>query len=171
MIRTTLCAGALASLLCLGLAGTAWSQQRAGGMSDQRFATKAAADGMAEVKLARLALEKSNNPEVKKFAQRMIDDHSKAGKQLTGILTQKNINVPERIDAKHQALFDRLSSLQGDAFDREYARAMLADHEEAVRLFEKEVKNGRDLDLRNFAETTLPTLKEHLEMAQRLAGK
>src|ERR1035438_9283123 len=51
-------------------------------VNDTQFAKKAAQGGMAEVKMGQLAQEKGTSDAVKKFGQRMVDDHSKAGDDL-----------------------------------------------------------------------------------------
>jgi putative membrane protein len=131
---------------------------------------KASAGGLAEVNLSMLAEKQASNPEVQKFAQRMVRDHSKANKQLNRIADQQRLRVAQTMDAPHQALADKLSAMQGAAFDHSYVNHMLKDHEEAVKLFENEGKNGQNEALRNFASETLPTLKEHLQLVRKLAG-
>jgi putative membrane protein len=164
-MRVTFCAGALALCLCLPRLMLA---QEENPVSDQKFADKAANIDKAEVKLAQLALEKTSNADVKKFAERMVQDHSRMDKKLTGIMTQQNLPMPERLDAKHQALYDRLSRLQGEEFDRAYAAAMVKGHTEAIQLFESEARNGKDAAIRSLAETEVPTLKEHLALAEKM---
>ncbi len=66
---------------------------------------------------------------------------------------------------------DKLSKSSGAEFDRQYANAMVKDHKEDVKEFSKEADKGKDPDVRAFASKTLPTLKEHLKMAQDMAGK
>jgi len=134
--------------------------------SDQTFAIKAAEGGLAEVKLGTLAKEKAESADVKNFGQQMVDDHSKANDELKPILTSKGISVPETLDAKHQATYDRLSKLSGAEFDRAYMKDMLADHKTDVSEFRKESEKGSDPDLKGFAAKTLPTLEHHLSMAQ-----
>src|ERR1051326_6505759 len=82
-------------------------------MNDTTFVTKAAEGGMAEVQLGKLAVEKASSDEVKKFGQRMVDDHGKANDELKSLAQQKNITIPSDLDAKDKALRDRLSKLSG----------------------------------------------------------
>jgi putative membrane protein len=134
--------------------------------SDQKFVTKAAEGGMAEVELGKLAADKATNPEVKQFAQRMVDDHGKANDELKSIASKKNITLPTDLDAKDKALRDRLSKLSGAAFDRAYMQAMVKDHRTDVNEFRTESKSGRDGDVKAWAAKTLPTLEQHLKLAQ-----
>ena len=134
--------------------------------NDSQFVMKVASDGIAEVELGRLAADKASSPDVKKFAQRMVDDHSKANDELKTLAQNKNITLPAAIDAKHKAHVDRLSKLSGEAFDRSYMRDMLMDHQKAVAAFRTESKSGKDADVKAWAGKTLPTLEEHLKLAQ-----
>lgn len=134
---------------------------------DQNFVNSASQGGMAEVKLGQLAASKGQNPKVKEFGQRMVDDHSKANNELTAIVQRKNLTAPSGLTSKDQALMDRLQGLSGAEFDKAYMNAMVKDHETDIAEFEKEANSGSDEDFKNFAAKTLPTLKEHLNMARQ----
>jgi len=134
--------------------------------NDTTFVTKAARGGMAEVELGKLATEKASNDEVKKFGQRMVDDHGKANDELKALAQQKNMTVPSDLSAKDKALRDRLSKLSGAAFDRAYMHAMVTDHRADVNEFRVQSQSGKDAEVKAFAAKTLPTLEEHLRMAQ-----
>jgi putative membrane protein len=133
---------------------------------DQKFVHNAAAGGMAEVELGKLAQEKGSSEQVKSFGKRMVDDHSKANDELKMIAQKKNITLPTDLDRKDKSLRDRLSKLSGPAFDRAYMRAMLMDHRKDVNEFQHESKAGADPDVKSFAAKTLPTLEDHLKAAQ-----
>jgi putative membrane protein len=137
-------------------------------MGDAHFAKEAAQGGMAEVKLGQLAQEKGANDSVKSFGKRMVDDHSKAGDKLKEVTSRENITLPTDISAKDQATYDRLSKLNGAAFDRAYARDMVKDHQTDVAAFQKEANTGRDDSLKGFASETLPTLQHHLKQAEEM---
>jgi putative membrane protein len=134
--------------------------------ADESFVKNEARGGMAEVELGKLAAEKASNANVKAFAQRMVSDHEKANDELKQIATSKNITLPTGPDAKQKKERDRLEKLSGAAFDRAYMNAMLADHKKDVAAFMRESKSGNDPDVKAFAAKTLPTLQEHLTMAQ-----
>jgi putative membrane protein len=134
--------------------------------ADAGFVMKAAKGGMAEVELGKLAAEKASSADVKKFGQRMADDHGKAADELKALAKTKNITLPTEIDAKDRALLQRLSGLSGNAFDRAYMQAMLADHRKDVAEFRTESRSGKDPDVKAWAAKTLPTLEEHLKLAQ-----
>jgi putative membrane protein len=136
---------------------------------DLKFVQGAASGGLLEVKSSELALKKSTSPDVKKFAQRMIDDHTKAHKELLAVVKRKGMEPPKDLMPLHQALLDRLTKAGAGDFDKEFWTSQLAAHEEAVALFEAEAKAGQDVDLKAFATKTLPTLKEHLRMVQDMA--
>jgi putative membrane protein len=137
-----------------------------GKMPDETFVRKAAMGGMAEVDLGKLAAEKAGSDDVKKFGQRMADDHSKANDELKTLAQNKHITLPTEPDPHAKAMHDKLATLSGAAFDRAYMQAMLADHKKDVSEFRVEAKSGKDADVKGWAAKTLPTLEEHLRLAQ-----
>ena len=133
------------------------------------FWSKAAQGGMAEVELAKLALQKSQNADVKKFAQTMVTDHTKANDELKGLATKKNVTLPTDLGS-HKSTLDDLNGKTGADFDKAYVAAMVDDHEEDVDLFEDNTDNS-DPDIKAFTTKTLPTLKSHLEMIKGIQSK
>jgi putative membrane protein len=138
---------------------------------DQTFAMKAAQGGLAEVQLGQLAAQKASNPDVKAFGQKMVDDHQKANDQLKQAAAQENIALPTEPAAKDKAEAARLEKLSGDAFDKAYMSHMVADHKKDVAEFQKEAKSGQDPQIKSFAQQTVPTLQEHLKLAQQTQAK
>lgn len=139
--------------------------------ADQAFVREAAIGGMAEVDLGQLAAAKAENPDVKQFGQRMVDDHGKANSELKNWASQKNVTLPNALDAKHKAEHEKLEKLSGAAFDRAYMASMVADHNKDVAAFMRESKSAKDPDLRVWAGKTLPTLQEHQKMAKAINAK
>ena len=132
---------------------------------------QAAAGGMAEVEMARLALEKASSDEVKRYAQQMIDDHTKANEELMQVASQKGVQLPTGPDVRHMALLGRLRNASGAAFDRMYIKeAGVKAHASMEKLFTKEFTGGRDADARGFASRTLPAVQMHLRMAREISG-
>ena len=169
-MRSLVLAGFAAAATTL-TAGQALAQQappaaNAAMAADKAFVMKAARGGMAEVELGKLAADKASSADVKQFGQRMVDDHGKAGDELKTLARSKNIELPAQIDPKDKALHDKLSKLSGEAFDRAYMQAMLADHRKDVAEFRTESRAGKDPDVKAWAAKTLPTLEEHLKLAQ-----
>lgn len=151
-------------------ANTTSGKQSAGmGDTDSTFVKKAAQGGVAEVELGQLAVQKASNDEVKKFGQRMVDDHTKANDQLKQVAAEKQIEIPRTMTAKDKATKTRLDKLSGEKFDKAYMKDMVKDHQKDVSEFEREAKMCKDPAVKSFAEQTLPTLKEHLQNAQQIA--
>jgi putative membrane protein len=138
-------------------------------VDDKAFVVKAEKGGMAEVDLGKLAAEKGSTDEVKKFGQRMADDHSKADGELKTLAQSKNITLPANLDAKEKATHDRLAKMSGAAFDRAFMTQMLADHRKVVAAFRTESRSGKDPDVKAWAGKTLPTLEDHLKSAETTA--
>jgi putative membrane protein len=137
------------------------------GSNPATFVKTAALDGMTEVELGKLAASKSSTSDVKKFAQKMVQDHAQANQQLTAIARSKGLAVPTKLDAKHEAMVKELSSKSGAAFDSAYASHMAKAHTKAVALFEA-ASQSSDSDLAAFAKKTLPTLQQHEQLANNL---
>jgi putative membrane protein len=133
---------------------------------EEKFIKDAAMGGMAEVELGKIAAEKATNSQVKEFGQRMQKDHGKANDELKKLASDKAVELPKELEGKHKSTVERLSKLAGNEFDREYMRVMVDDHKETVDKFQREAKSGKDADVKNFASKSLPTLKEHLALAQ-----
>jgi putative membrane protein len=170
---------ALAPIMAV-LAGPALAQQTAAtgnaatgqlNSVDRQFVSSAASGGVAEVETAQLAQQRGSKAQVKSFAQRMIDDHTKANQQLASLASQAGITPPTEPDAKEKAAAAKLKALNGAAFDRTYVRQEIQDHKDTIALFRKEAKSGQDPQLKQFAAQTLPTLEQHLKMAQKIGTK
>jgi putative membrane protein len=136
--------------------------------TDRSFIMKAAEGGMAEVQLGQLATQNASSDDVKKFGQRMVDDHTKANDQLKQLAESKGVKVPADLNAKDKATKDRLSKLNGAAFDRAYMKDMVQDHTKDVAEFRKESTSAKDSDVKGFASQTLPTLEDHLKEAKSI---
>jgi putative membrane protein len=138
-------------------------------MADQKFIKDAAQGGMSEVDLGRLAVEKGSSEEVRKFGQQMVDDHSKANDRLKELATSKGINLPKTPNVAQKATKTRLAKLSGEQFDKAYMTDMLRNHKRDVTAFQAESNLAHDVDVKNFATLTLPTVRDHLKEAQTIA--
>ena len=139
--------------------------------ADRSFATKTAQDGMAEVQLGNLAKDHASNAAVKDFGNRMVTDHTKANDQLKDWASKNNVTLPTDMDAKDKAEYDRLSKLNGDAFDKAYMRTMVSDHTKDVAAFKKESDRAHNADLKKWVADTTPTLEDHLKQAKDVAAQ
>lgn len=137
--------------------------------ADSKAITDMAMVNMAEVEMGKLAQSKSQNPEVKTFAQQMIDDHGKALQEVQTVAQSKGVSLPTELDAKHKAMAAKLEKLSGDAFDREYMKVGgLASHKEAHSLLQKNQKAAKDPEVKGLATKMLPTVEQHLKAAQQM---
>jgi putative membrane protein len=138
------------------------------------FVKQAAAGGEFEIRSSKLALKQSKSEDVKRIAQRLIDDHTKAGEELKSTVKQADVKakIPEKLDQKHQAMMDDLKKTKGTAnFDKVYLDQQLSAHQDAIALFSGYAESGDNDKLKSFAEATLPTLQEHQQMVTSvLAG-
>jgi putative membrane protein len=140
-------------LALAGASSAALAADNAKAPQSTTFVNKAAQTGMAEVELGKIALSKSQDPEVRSFAQRMVEDHGKANKELASIAKAQGIDTPKSLDAEHRAMIDELKSKNGAEFDRTYSHHMNMGHSDAIELFEKESRSA-DAALAGFAQKT-----------------
>jgi putative membrane protein len=138
---------------------------------DRKFLSEAADGGMLEVELGKLAVQKATDEGVKKFGQRMVDEHSKVNDELRKLATREGVGLPTALSAKNRDLKRRLASLSGGYFDKAYMTDMVTDHKEDVAAFQRESNLARDPQMRSFATQTLPAMREHLKNAQEIAFK
>jgi putative membrane protein len=135
---------------------------------DALFVKMAASDGLHEVELGKIGAAQAKSAEVKKFAETMVKDHTKANEELKTAAKAANLAVPEKIDAKHQKHIDTFKNYKGADFDTAYVKHMVEDHTEAVELFTRASKEAKNPQLKDFATKTLPVIQAHLEQAKKL---
>ena len=153
---------------CGLLASVALAQT--GAPSAQDFVTKVAISDMFEIQSSHLALSKQADTDTKPFAEKMVQDHQKTSTELKALVDGGKVKatLPSALDAEHQKMLDDLKAKSGKDFDQSYDHVQLKAHRDAVALFEAYAKGGDNADLKGWAGQTLPHLKEHLSMAEKL---
>jgi putative membrane protein len=136
--------------------------------ADERsFVNEAASGGRFEVESSQLALEKArDDAELLQFAQRMIEDHTRANKELEQIASRKGLAPAQTMSSRHAMLVDRLRGLESPEFAREFRMIQVEAHRDTIDLFERAARGLSDPDLKSFAQRTLPTLRAHLAHLQ-----
>ncbi|MBI4047224.1 MAG: DUF4142 domain-containing protein [Devosia nanyangense] len=137
--------------------------------SAQQFTDIAAVSNLFEIESSKIALQKATSPQVKEFAQRMIDDHTKAGDELKAAADAQSIKVPTDLDDKHKQMLDQLNAASGADFDAAYIQMQTDAHHEAVALFDQFSKGGETGQVKDFAAKTLATLQEHEKAVEALS--
>ena len=135
---------------------------------DELFVNQTTQDSLSEIELGRLALDRSNNQQVRALAQRLIDDHNRAIEQLRPIANGMGMTLPTRQAEMHLQLTQVLSGLRGSEFDREFIGHMVSDHAGLVAQLQDKANSARNLQLRQFASTQLPIVRDHLMQAQNI---
>jgi putative membrane protein len=133
------------------------------------FLKEVAISDMFEINSSKLAQDKGNAPE-KSFAAQMVTDHTKTSNELKGLVSSGKVKaeLPTALDSSHQSKLDKLKGESGKDFSSDYNSMQVSAHKDAVSLFERYAKGGENADLKNWAGKTLPALKHHLEMAEKL---
>lgn len=135
---------------------------------DAEFAVEAADGSLMEVQLGTLALTKASSPEVKQFAQMMVDEHGKANNELKSLAQQKNITLPTVMGNERKKEYDNLSEKSGAEFDKEYMDLMVKDHKEDIEEFEEQSEESEDAEIKAWASSKVSTLRKHLQEAERI---
>ena len=134
----------------------------------KEFLTKAANSGMAEVQLAKMAQQKATIDAVKSFAAMLERDHTAVGDQVKSFATQRNVALPSAPSDDKQKMVNDMEKMSGKAFDKEFISMMVKGHNDGITLFEDTKANASDVDIKNFADKTLPTLRMHLDSAKAI---
>lgn len=163
VLRLTLILPALAMVCIAGAQAS-----KPDNATDRAFWFDASQAGRAEVEQARLAMTNSSNEAIKTAAQKLIDDHVKMNQDLRELTSKHELMMPMIIAPKYVIAYRKLSALKGPAFDRAFLRMMIQDHKGAIKLFQKEIKKGNDLDLKEFCQKYLPEIQEHLDSLKRM---
>jgi len=138
--------------------------------STQDFVTEAAQSDMFEIQSSEAALKTNGNTVLKTFAQRMVTDHTKTTAELKAAVTADapKISLPTAMTSSQQSMLKKLQGLHGADFDRQYVSDQVSGHKDAVSLFQRYSNGGENPKLKAWAAATLPTLQQHLDMAQKL---
>lgn len=156
-----LVAGILAGVI---VSSPAFAQDKA----SQKFLKQAIEGNLAEVQMGQLAEKNGKSDGVRSFGQMLQKDHSDANQKATAAANQMGMSPPSEPNSKQKAMYDKMSKLSGDKFDREFAKHMVADHKKDIKDYEKQAKQNDAAG--SYAKETLPTLQKHLETAQSLNG-
>ncbi len=155
-----------AALLCVPLL----AQDNAFSQADKQFVKQATEGSNAEIALGNLAQEKAKSEDVKQFGQKMVSDHTNLNQQMQPVAQQMGLSLsPDEMDAKSKATEAKLKMLSGDAFDKAYIKAMVADHHEDLAKFKREIATTKNSDLKTSVEQGKQTIQEHLDLAEKLA--
>ena len=136
---------------------------------EAKFLEEAVRGNVAEVKMGELAQQRGQSEAVREFGQMLVEDHSNALKETAELAKDLEVIPPAQPSAEQTQKHDALARLSGEEFDRQFAAEMVKAHEETIAKYEKHVEsNVGDSKVREHAQELLPTIREHLAMAQRL---
>lgn len=136
---------------------------------DQKILMDMARANIAEIEAGKLAQTKSQNDQVKSFAQQMIDDHSKALNEAQQVAQAKGVTLPTEPDSKHKQMAAKLEKMSGETFDKNYmAQAGLSDHKKVLAMLKKNAQRAKDPDVKALAEKMTPVVEQHLKAAQQM---
>jgi len=135
---------------------------------DRQALERLAQADMAEIAAGKLAQQKASSPEVKKYGEHMVQEHTKMLQEGTQLAQKKGVQPPREPGKKHQSAMKKLEGLSGEEFDRQYISQMVKDHDEVMKLAQKTAKDTKDPELKAHVEKGSPHIKEHLEQARKI---
>ena len=138
--------------------------------TDRQFIAKAAQSDMTEIQTSQLALKRSQNAQVRQFAQEMIQQHTQSSENLKPIAAQKGVALPSSLGTENQALLTKLMKLSGTQFDQAYMDGQAKAHAKTKGVYQNELKQGKDADVKAFANQVLPIVTAHLRMVQNMVA-
>ena len=166
------------SLVCLVAAGAlvalpAFAQIK----SDQKIdnADAAAMKQLAQANLneiegGKAAASKAQSPDVKQFAQKMVDDHTQMLNDLKALARQKSVSLPESVSLKDKAQMKMMERASGADFDKKYMEEMVKDHQKDLKEVQDLTAKTKDADFKAALQKASGKITEHLQLAQRIAN-
>jgi putative membrane protein len=137
--------------------------------ADKQFVEKTALSNLTEVDFGNVASTRGESEMVRNFGQHMISEHTTAQQELRTLADEyDDVDWPEQPDAAHQQLKQQLMTMSGRAFDSAYMASQVADHQMTLDIFENEISNGKDSDVRAYANKYMPHIQHHLERADSI---
>jgi len=138
-------------------------------MQDKAFLRKAVEGGVAEIQLGKLATDRASADDVKAFGQKMVDDHTRLNESMAPIGQSMGVALPRKMSKADQAEYDKLGTLSGEAFDKEYIAYMVKDHHADLREFRIESAGTNDPELKAAVDKAAQVIHEHMVLADKLA--
>jgi putative membrane protein len=141
-------------------------------MTAPMFVQMMAMGDMFEIQSSQAALKNSKDAEVRKFAQMMIDDHTKMSAELKAAVQAGNVSaqMPTSLAGEKAQMLQQMSGMSGAQFDQMYWKAQVQAHQEALQLAQSYAKSGDNAALRQHAQKGAPIIEQHLKMAQKMMG-
>ncbi len=150
-----------------GAGGTSSASGDKLSQSDERMLKQIAEANLAEISAGKMAQDKAQSDEVKSFAKKMVDDHTKALDDLKQLAQSKGVTLPSEPDKQHMAMEKKLQALSGEKFDKQYLQqAGDRAHKETHRLLQRASSRAEDSDLKNYASKVIATVESHQQMAK-----
>jgi putative membrane protein len=161
----------VALVFIIGWGSLLFAQEKAGkkDVPDREFMIYAARDGLFHVEAGKLAVQRGSSEGVKKFGQHAIDHHTQINDELAQLASKKGVTLPKKMNTKAREALDKVAKLSGPDFDKAYLEMEIKDHSRDLSAFQKEVKEGKDPDVKAWAAKTVSAIEEHLKMARDLS--
>ncbi len=161
----------IAAIGALGIAAVLCGSPAKAAEDATDFVKTAIRGNIAEIQMGELAEKKGKNPRVQELGKTLVNDHQKAKAQSVELAKKMKIDPPTRPTEDAKETYDRLAKLSGQKFDEEFVEAAVKDHKKDIDAYTEQVEDGKNKQVVEYARETLPVLKKHLELAQKLEKK
>lgn len=162
-MTAALCGIVLATVTCSAMA------QNKPSMQDKKFMAAVSEGNVAEVKTAKLALNKTKSSDVRMIANMIITGHTQAQNSLVYLAKTKDVRVPMAPNSEHRRAYTMLSRMSGPAFDKAYIKGQVKDHYHTIQAFNRQMTVGKDSSVVGFANKYIPDIQNHTVMIDKAA--
>lgn len=162
---------AIAATLFGCTAGLTFAQDASFSAKDKQFLTDSAQSDMAEMKLAQLALQKSNNADIKDYANQMMTDHQKLEDSSKPVAEKAGVTPPTDVNAMQKKQYSRLEGMSGEKFDQAYVRVNIMDHTKVLKEVQSEEGSTQNSDMKTLSSSADPIVSDHKDKAIALGKK
>lgn len=135
---------------------------------DRDFAVQATYANLAEIAMGQLALTEAEDESVRQFAEMMVTDHTKAQDELRYLAESYDLDIPDTLNNEQQAVYQTLEQLDGYSLDSAYISSQVVAHQQAQQIFQKQIDQGENPNILQYASATLPHISNHLSTAMEL---
>ena len=131
--------------------------------NEAKFLVSAAENNLEQIQLGQLAQQKGSSTHVRELGKTMENEHAKSQKKLKELAKSKNITIPSSLTNDSREVYNDLNSKSGNDFDKAYTSRMVKSHDKTISTYEKASNDSQDMDIKNWASSSLPVLRSHYD--------
>ncbi|MEV7008592.1 DUF4142 domain-containing protein [Streptosporangium sp. NPDC051022] len=169
MIRRIMVLLAVVFVVVGGVAGGALAKPKLN-EHDKAFLAQAHRSNLAEIQAAQLAEKKSSDQSIQAIARKLVADHTQLDSQIKQTAEKVGVKLPEKPGSKQTSGLEKLSKLNGAAFNSAWVRTQIAGHRQFLANINKELREGSSPEVKKLASDAKPVIQGHLDLLQQIHG-